>query len=115
MVVAPLLQHELPVDLPVAQTAREAQPTDQITLTIAADGGLTLADITVKREELGARLEQLLAGAGTRTIFLAAAAGLSYGTVVEVMDRCRAAGVTTIGVLTRASQQPVSPEPAQLP
>jgi hypothetical protein len=26
--------------------------------------------------------------------------------VVEVMDRCRAAGVTTIGVLTRPSQQP---------
>jgi biopolymer transport protein ExbD len=106
MVVAPLLQHKLPVELPVAQTARKTQPTDRITLTIESDGGLNLAGVPVAREELSARLEELLAGAGTRVIFLAAAAGLSYGTVVEVMDRCRAAGVTTIGVLTRPSQQP---------
>jgi biopolymer transport protein ExbD len=49
----------------------------------------------------GAPLEQLVAGGGGRALFLAAAASLSYGAVAEVMDLCRAAGVTSIGVLTR--------------
>jgi biopolymer transport protein ExbD len=101
MVVAPLLQHELPVDLPVARSARNAEPADRLVLAVEPDGALSLSGVPVTRQELSARLEQLVAGGGGRTIFLAAAASLRYGAVVEVMDLCRAAGVTSIGVLTR--------------
>ena len=102
MVVAPMLHHhEVPVELPVAKTARDTDAADQVTLAVADDGTLTLAGAPVSHAELGARLRELYSGRSERTIFLAAARNLAYGAVVDVLDQCREAGVTTIGILAR--------------
>ena len=68
---------------------------------MADDGTLTLAGAPVSHAELGARLRELYSGRSERTIFLAAARNLAYGAVVDVLDQCREAGVTTIGILAR--------------
>jgi biopolymer transport protein ExbD len=101
MVVAPLLHHEVPVELPVSKTARDTDAADQVTLAVADDGTLTLAGASVSHAELGMRLRELYAGRVDRTIFLAAARNLTFGAVVDVLDQCREAGVTTIGILAR--------------
>ncbi len=108
MVVAPMLHHhEVPVELPVAETARDAD-TDQVTLAVADDGTLTLAGTSVSHAELGPRLRELYAGRVERTIFLAAARNLAFGAVVDVLDQCREAGVTTIGILARQVETPAN-------
>jgi biopolymer transport protein TolR len=105
MVVTPLLKREVPIDLPVATTSREAGVSGQVTLTILADGGLLLDDVPIAGEVAEETLRALYATRGDRTIFLAADRGLSYGRVVEMMDVCRAAGVERIGVVTRPPGQ----------
>jgi biopolymer transport protein ExbD len=101
MVVTPLLKQEVPVELPLAKSGRQTQDLAQLTLSILADGSLLLNGEGIPREELTARLTGIYAARADKTIFLEADRHLLYDRVVEVMDECRAAGVTTIGVITK--------------
>lgn len=108
MVVTPLLKHELPIELPLAENSRNTQDLSQLTLTLAADGGLLLNGEPMLREALTTQLRTIYAERADKTIFLEADRNLSYGQVVDVMDDCRAAGVATIGVITKKEQSAAS-------
>jgi biopolymer transport protein ExbD len=101
MVVTPLLKQEVPIELPLAENSRSTQDLSQLTLTLAADGSLLLNGEPMLREALTAQLQTIYAERADKTIFLEADRNLSYGQVVDVMDDCRAAGVASIGVLTK--------------
>ncbi|MEW6296976.1 MAG: biopolymer transporter ExbD [Thermodesulfobacteriota bacterium] len=101
MVVTPLLKQEVPIELPIADNSREAKDTSQLTLSITADGLLRLNGQDILPEALVSQLRAIYGRRADKTIFLEADRNLPYGRVVDVMDDCRAAGVTTIGVLTK--------------
>ena len=101
MVVTPLLKQEVPLELPLADNSRATQDLTQLTLTIAADGGVLLNSQPMLREALVTQLQAIYAERTDKTIFLEADRNLSYGQVVDVMDDCKAAGVTAIGVITK--------------
>jgi biopolymer transport protein ExbD len=101
MVVTPLLKQEAPVDLPIERHSADASDSRQLTLTIAADGGLTLAGEALDPGRLDERLAAVFRDREDRTLFLAADRSLPYAKVADVIDACRAAGVTAIGVVTR--------------
>jgi biopolymer transport protein TolR len=101
MVVTPLLKQEVPVELPIADNSSSAKDLSQLTLTLALDGGVFLNGQPVLREALVTQLQTIYAARADKTIFLEADRALSYGQVVNVMDDCKAAGVTAIGVLTK--------------
>ena len=108
MVVTPLLKQEVPIELPLADNSRATQDLTQLTLTIAADGGVLLNSQPMLREALMTQLQAIYAERADKTIFLEADRNLSYGHVVDVMDDCKAAGVVTIGVITKKEKAPVS-------
>lgn len=101
MVVTPLLKQEVPIELPLADNSRNAKDLSQMTLTLDADGLLLLNGQNILPEALVTQLQAIYAARADKTIFLEADRNLSYGRVVDVMDDCRAAGVTTIGVITK--------------
>ena len=101
MVVTPLLKQEVPIELPIVDNSRSAQDLSQLTLTVAADGGVFLNGQPVLRKALVTQLQTIYATRADKTIFLEADRNLFYGQVVNVMDDCKAAGVTAIGVLTK--------------
>ncbi len=101
MVVTPLLKQEVPIELPLADNSREAKDLAQLTLTLAADGTLLLNGENIVGEALVTQLKTIYVGRADKTIFLEADRTLPYGRVVGIMDDCRAAGVTTIGVITK--------------
>jgi biopolymer transport protein TolR len=108
MVVTPLLKQEVPIELPLADNSRATQDLTQLTLTIAADGGVLLNSEPVLREALVTQLQAIYAERADKTIFLEADLNLSYGQVVDVMDDCKAAGVTAIGVITKREKAATS-------
>ena len=108
MVVTPLLKQEVPIELPLADNSRAAQDLTQLTLTIAADGGVLLNSQPMLREALATQLQAIYAERADKTIFLEADRNLSYGQVVDVMDDCKAAGVTAIGVVTKREKAATS-------
>ena len=101
MVVTPLLKQEVPIELPLAENSRETKDLSQLTLTLARDESLLLNGQPLLREALTAQLQKIYADRADKTIFLEADRNLSYGQVVDVMDDCKAAGVVTIGVITK--------------
>ena len=108
MVVTPLLKQEVPIELPIADNSRATQDLTQLTLTIAADGGVLLNSQPMLREALVTQLQAIYAERADKTIFLEADRNLSYGQVVDVMDDCKAAGVTAIGVITKREKAATS-------
>ena len=101
MVVTPLLKQEVPIELPLAENSRETKDLSQLTLTLATDGGVLLNGQPMLRDALTTQLQTIYADRVDKTIFLEADRNLPYGQVVDVMDDCRAAGVVTIGVITK--------------
>jgi biopolymer transport protein ExbD len=104
MVVTPLLKQEAPVDLPLTEHSQTASDARQLTLRIAANGDLSLDGDPLPRERIGERLEGIFRDRADKTLFLAADRSLPYEAVVSVIDACRAAGITTIGLVTQPTK-----------
>lgn len=100
LLVAPMLDEEVPVELPVAAHADARENARAPTLTIAGDGAVSFEGAPLPSTELAARLATIYAQRSEKSVMLAADRGLSYARVVEVMDACRAAGIERIGIVT---------------
>ena len=101
MVAAPLLTVGVPVDLP--ETAATALPTDEeepLTVTIAADGGVSIQETPTPRAELVAKLTAIAAERSSDRIFLRADGANSWDAVAGIMGDLNAAGFTNIGLVT---------------
>jgi biopolymer transport protein ExbD len=102
IMVAPVLTQALQTDIP--QRAEPPLPPEyaerQLVVHVCADGRLRLNREEVELTRLPRRLREIFAQrGGERVIFLDADEGVRYGTVVEVMDRCRDGGAETIGAI----------------
>jgi biopolymer transport protein TolR len=102
MMVTPILTKALQSDIPqkVDQPLPAEYTEKQLVVRMAADGRLLLNREEVGLSSLPGRLREIFAlRGGKKVIFLDADNGVRYGTVVEVMDLCRDAGVETIGMV----------------
>ena len=77
----------LPVNLPSAKTA-EVQKTKQITVSLDAQGKLTIDSEPAQLEQLKTEIEKLVK-ADTATVIINADKTVDHGQVVDVIDRLR--------------------------
>jgi len=103
MVAAPLLVVGVPVELP--RTAANALPGEQeepLTVTLAADGGVSVQTTDVPRDELVTRLRAIAAERDSPRIFLRADGGVPYAEVMQVMGALNRGGFASIGLVTES-------------
>ena len=101
MVAAPLMTVGVPVELP--KTAANALPSDEeepLTVTITAEGLITIQNTETSREELVAKLQAIVAERTSDRIFLRADGANDWNTVAEVMGALNAGGFSNIGLVT---------------
>jgi biopolymer transport protein ExbD len=99
MVVTPLTQKGLDVQLPeTAAPGEAAPPTSQLVLEVDERGELTLNRQPLARDELPLRLREILEGSVDRTLFFKAREKLRYAEVVAILDVVRASGVERVGI-----------------
>lgn len=103
MITAPMLQHEIDVNLPVATGTPQPQPTDQIILTITKKGNVYLNRTGYTLAALRPKLQALYNTRRNREIYLQADAEVPYGTVVHVMDEIKKVGIVKLGMITQPS------------
>ena len=117
MGVTPLLEQEVPIELPIADHSRSADETAQVTLSLTADERTFLNGTEVAGPDLVARLTEMYAGRADKTLFLEADRFLPHGRIVDLMDDARAAGVVQIGVVTKKPTDAPerSPEAPRIP
>ncbi|MGI3170528.1 protein TolR [Pseudooceanicola sp. C21-150M6] len=101
MVAAPLMTVGVPVKLP--ETAATSLPTDQeepLTVTVTADGLITIQTTETARDELIPKLQAIAAERDSNRIYLRADGSVPYETVMQVMGALNRGGFTNIGLVT---------------
>ena len=99
MVTTPLLQRGTDVELPRAAAA-DVKEGDRLTLTVTRDARIYLNNEEIPRAVLTARLRAAADARKERVVYFRGDAAVPYGTVIEVMDALKAAGIDTVGMIT---------------
>lgn len=104
MVAAPLLYRGMDIKLP--QTATNTiKPEERKVLTIEKNQAIYLDKEEVGLARLEGRLQALKGSSPEVSIYLRADREVPYGTVVQVMDLIKRAGIDKLGIVTEPLQQ----------
>lgn len=101
MITAPMLQHELDVNLPVAAGVPQVTTEDQVVLTVNKQGSIYLDQTAYTLDTLRPKLQTLYQTRRNKDIFLRADADVPYGKVIQVMDEVKKAGILKLGMMTQ--------------
>jgi len=108
MATLPLGTVGLDINLPAeTKTAKQQAQSDtnQIVLVYTADGKISVNKQDLTIQQLEARLKNIFEQRTNKTMFIIGAASLSYGSIVEVIDAAKGAGVEKVGIITEAMQR----------
>jgi biopolymer transport protein ExbD len=108
MVVTPMLQKGVSVDMAKSANAEDMQNADKddaIILAVTRDGKMYLGSKAIGLSEITVAVKDLLANRIDKTVFVRSDARAKYGEVVKAVDEVRAAGVDNLGLLTEKSQK----------
>jgi biopolymer transport protein TolR len=100
--IIPHKQSGFKVELPQAapRTLPVVPQPAAIIVQVLADGSLRINQEHVKWDELRGRLEQIFGARASRTAFVRGDDGLEFQVVARVIDVMRAAGISTVGLMT---------------
>jgi len=103
MVITPLLQNKVQIDLAQANNATlmpDADKEDAVVVAVTRDGGVFLGPNKVDPSQLGSLVRDMLADKTDKTIFVRADARAQFKSVEDAIDDVRTAGVETVNLLT---------------
>src|SRR5436309_2501767 len=118
MVVTPMLQKGVSVDLAKVNNPTQmpdADKEDALLVAIMRDGKIFFGNDRIESDALTQKVKDRLSNKVDKRVFIRADARAKYGTVVEVVDNVRAAGVDQLGLLTEQRKNagaPATPEAA---
>src|SRR5271154_2437232 len=116
MVVTPMLQKGVSVDMAKADNAQDMQNADKddaIIIAVTRDGNLYLGSSKIQLDEITSKVKDLIANRLDKTVFVRSDSRAKYGDVVKAVDEVRAAGVDHLGLLTEKihPKSPTAPPP----
>jgi biopolymer transport protein ExbD/biopolymer transport protein TolR len=105
MVITPMLNNKVNVDLPVATAAvvmENANKEDAITIAVTRDGRTYLGGDQISLDDLSSKVVALLEKKpeGEKEVYMRADNHANYGKVMDTVDVIRTAGVSQLGLLT---------------
>lgn len=108
MVITPMLSKGVSVDLVKTKNPIPMQAADQddaVLVAVTRDGKVYLETTQVTADALPNKVKDLLTNRVDKTCYIKADQRAKYGTVVEVVDNLRAAGVDQVGLLTESTEK----------
>ena len=112
MVITPMLQHGVQVDLvktknPIPMQA--ADKSDAVLVSVTRDGKVYLNTSQMNADDLPNKVKDMLTNRLDKTVFIKSDQRAKYEKVVTVVDNLRAAGVDQVGLLTEQVQKENKP------
>jgi biopolymer transport protein ExbD/biopolymer transport protein TolR len=107
MVITPMLQKGVSVDLARVHNPRTmaaADKEDATLLAITRDGKIYLGSDSIPMDQITGKVKDRVADKLDKTVYVKSDARAKYGDVVSVVDAVRAAGVDSIGLLAEKVQ-----------
>jgi len=103
MVITPMLQKGHDVDLAKTNSPHamdDADKEDAILIAITREGKVYFGNDQIQPDELAQKVKDRLANKTDKRVYIKSDARAKYGTVVDVVDNVRSAGVDQLGLLT---------------
>ena len=116
MVVTPMLQKGVSVDMASVQDPREMQDADKddaIIVAVTRDGTLYLGNTKITKEDITGQIKDRIANKLDKTVYVKSDARAKYGDVVAAVDEIRSAGVDSLGLLTEKNKSTTPQKPAE--
>ena len=103
MVITPMLQKGVSVDLAKVNSPEampDADKEDALIVAVMRDGKVYFGNDQISPDLLTGKVKDKLANRVDKRVYVRADARAKFGSVVEVVDNVRAAGVDELGLLT---------------
>jgi biopolymer transport protein TolR len=102
MVVTPMLQKGVPVNLPVTSDPEKTPDTEkQLQISVKADGSVYLGPNVVRKDQVQSELEQIHQRTPDREIAVKGDKLVKYGDVLDVLKACREVGFNNVGLIAQ--------------
>jgi biopolymer transport protein TolR len=114
MVVTPMLQKGISVDMaPVNNPEQmpDADKEDALLVSITRDGKVYFGSDQIQVDNLTGKVKDRLANKQDKRVYVKADMRARFGSVVQVVDSVRAAGVDDLGLLTEQKKTAQTPPP----
>jgi biopolymer transport protein ExbD/biopolymer transport protein TolR len=114
MVITPMLQHGVSVNMAKASNTRDMQDADKedaVLIAITRDGKIYLGHDPITSDQITTQVKDRLADKLDKTVYVKSDQNTKYGVVVGVVDNVRAAGVDSLGLLTEKRESHVQAAP----
>jgi biopolymer transport protein ExbD/biopolymer transport protein TolR len=117
MVITPMLQKGVSVDLAKVNSPEampDADKEDALIVAVMRDGKIFFGNDQINPDQLTQKIKDRISNRTNKIVFVRADARAKYGSVVEVVDNVRSAGVDDLGLLTeqKKNNQQQAPPPA---
>src|SRR5712691_2541774 len=107
MVVTPMLQKGVPINLPVTEEPEKTPDTEkQLQISVKADGAVYHGPNVVRKEQVRAELEQIHQRTPDREIAVKGDRSVKYGDVLDVLKACREVGFNDVGLIAMPKNTP---------
>jgi biopolymer transport protein TolR len=107
MVVTPMLQKGVPVNLPVAEDPEKTPDTEkQLQISVKSDGTVYLGSTVVRKEQVQTELDTIHQRTPDREIAVKGDRMVKYGAVLDVLKACREVGFNNVGLVAQPKRQP---------
>lgn len=101
MVIAPMLQQGVPVELPLAANSTDKPDTqDQTVVNIDRQGALYVNALPVSETEVVDRVRLALEDKKEKLVYLKADKETQYGQIMKMMDALRASQIESVALIT---------------
>ena len=111
MVVTPMLQKGVPVNLPVTEDPEKTPDTDkQLQISVKADGTVYLGSLPVLKQQMQSELEKIHERTPDREIAVKGDKLVKYGAVLDALKACREVGFNNVGLIAQPKKSPGASE-----
>lgn len=109
MVVTPMLQEGVPVNLPITEDPMKTPETkEQLRVSVKADGTVYVGDRVVRSDQVEAALKEIYKTEPNREVVIKGDRKLVYGDVLKVLRACRETGFENVGLIAQPAGGPGS-------
>lgn len=103
MVVTPMLQKGVPVNLPVTDSPEKTPDSEkQLQISIKDDGSVYVGPNVVRRDQVQAALEEIHQRTPDREVAVKGDRKVKYGDVIDVLKACREVGFNDVGLIAQS-------------
>ncbi|HYC62819.1 MAG TPA: biopolymer transporter ExbD [Thermoanaerobaculia bacterium] len=107
MVVTPMLQKGIPVNLPVTEDPEKTPDTDkQLQISVKSDGSVYLGPNVVRKDQVESALKEIQERTPDREIAVKGDKLVKYGDVLDVLRACREVGFNDVGLIAQPKKTP---------